>query len=104
MVIWPGNTIHAGGFCFGTKMNYPSAPKTNNEKNTIISDNICLDDFKLEENIIMKKLFKNLLDHHISVVDGVRIQVLFSAMWLKRGLPRNRFILRREPPRNININ
>jgi len=90
MVILPGNTIHV--FCFGSKMEYPTAPKkvifqnhrlhfffccseqgkrnANNEKNTIISDNIhiCLDDFKPEESI-MKRLFKNLLDHHISFVE-----------------------------------
>jgi len=44
--------------------------KANNEKKTIISDNIfiCFDDFKLKENIL-KKLFMNLLDHHISFVN-----------------------------------
>ena len=92
MVILPGNTIHAGEFCFGSKMEYPTAPKkvifqnhrlhfffccseqgkrnANNEKNTIISDNIhiCLDDFKPEDSI-MQRLFKNLLDCHISFVD-----------------------------------
>jgi len=79
----------------------------NNEKNTIISDNIhiCLDDFKPEESI-MKRLFKNLLDCHISFIDspggkkGVTMQVLWETKWLGRGLPRNRFILRRKPSRN----
>jgi len=27
MVILPGNTIHAGGLCFGSKMEYPTAQK-----------------------------------------------------------------------------
>jgi len=128
MVILPGNTIHAGEFCFGSQMEYPTAPKkviflnhrlhfcfccseegknANNEKNTIISDNIhiCLDDFKPEESI-MKRLVKNLLDCHISFIVsqgekmGVKTKVLLAPIWLGRGLSRNRFILRRKPPRN----
>ena len=87
MVALPGNTIHAGGFCFGQKIDFPSAhPKkvtfqnhrlhffcatkeakidANGGKNTIIADNklICYDDFKPEEKI-MNNLLENLLDCH----------------------------------------
>ena len=44
--------------------------KAKGMQNTIISDNIhiCLDDFKPEDSI-MQRLFKNLLDHHISFVE-----------------------------------
>ncbi len=79
-------------FALSSKMEYPTAPKkdifqnhrfhfffccseqgkrnVNNEKNTIISDNICicLDDFKPDDSMI-QRLFKNLLDRHISFVD-----------------------------------
>jgi len=54
----------------------------------------------------MKRLFENLLDHHIYFIDspggkkGVRIQVLSETKWLGRGLPRNRLILQIKPARN----
>jgi len=93
MVVLPGNTIHAGGFCFGQKIDFPSAHPNkvtfqnhrlhffcatkeakidaNGGKNTIIADNkpICYDDFKPDEKI-MNILFENLLDHHPNFVSA----------------------------------
>jgi len=89
MVILPGDTIHAGGFCFGSKLEYPNAKNiqfqnhrfhfffccteeavtdANGKKNTIIADNkpICYDDFKPDDTI-MQQLFEK-LDHHPNFV------------------------------------
>jgi len=76
MVALPGNTIHAGGFCFGQKIDFPSAhpkkvtfqnhrlhfsvPQKKSRlmlmvgKNTVIADNkpICYEDFKPDVKIM----------------------------------------------------
>ena len=90
MLILPGDTIHAGGFCFGSRLEYPSAKNiqfqnhrlhfffccseeavtdANGKKNNIIADNkcICYDDFKPDDTV-MQELFENLLDHHSNFV------------------------------------
>jgi len=90
MLILPGDTIHAGGFCFGSRLEYPSAKNiqfqnhrlhfffccseeavsnANGKKNTIIADNkpICHDDFKPDATV-MEELFENLLDRHSNFV------------------------------------
>ena len=90
MLILPGDTIHAGGFCFGSRLEYPSdkniqfqnhrlhfffccteeaVTDANGKKNSIIADNkhICYVDFKPDDTI-MQELFENLLDHHPNFV------------------------------------
>jgi len=112
MLILPGDTIHAGGFCFGSRLEYPSAKNiqfqnhrlhfffccseeavtnANGKKNTIIADNtrICYDDFKPDDTV-MQDLFENLLDRHSNFVFPEKKKKTSKKTVMKKNMNRKR--------------